>query len=77
MKTKATVELADYELNVKQKSALRNLHEALLVATEEGLLDALMGYTLHPDSINDLCDAVSTLMTWRDHEINNSLRESA
>lgn len=46
-----------------QKRALLKLEEALQQATDCDLLDALQGYVDYADSINDVCDAVDTLIT--------------
>ena len=49
-------------LTDEQKEAAASLYESLLTATNVGLLDILYGELANPDSINDVCDSLSTLI---------------
>lgn len=49
-------------MNNKQHEALSKLEEALVIATDAGLLDILLDYCKNPDSINDFCDAVQEII---------------
>lgn len=49
-------------LNAAQLTALKALNEAHHRATNSGLFDAMLGWVSGPDSINDVCDAVSMLL---------------
>lgn len=44
-----------------QVTVLRELHAALVLATEVGLLDEMAGVWLTPASINEFCDGVRGL----------------
>ena len=46
---------------------LQNLRTALLAATNNGVLDRLTSY-LHPDRINEFCDAVAEMADEEDKE---------
>jgi hypothetical protein len=49
------------EMNDKQKAALKALAEAMSNAMDVGALDVLVAFTKSPDSINDICDALTEL----------------
>ena len=54
------------KLTPEQRYALTLLSDAMTLATNSGLFDVLMTDCKSPDSINDVCDAVTTL----DREMN-------
>lgn len=60
----STGSVEDPRLTVRQAAALIALDRALIEATDSGLFDELLGHCTSPDSINDLCDAVSDRLTY-------------
>lgn len=52
------------------EDTIRKLQAMFQVMTENGLFDQLAGY-MHPDEINELCDAVD-LAAKQKEEINNA-----
>ena len=48
-------------MKLKQREALRRLSSAIKEATFAGLFDELQGFCQSPDSINDVCDAITEM----------------
>jgi len=47
---------------ISKEQTLNDLQNALFAATENGVLDDLAAY-IHPDIINDFCEAVKNMIT--------------
>jgi hypothetical protein len=50
------------KLTPAQAASLSHMETALLQATQSGLLDILMSHVKSADSINDVCDGVTSLV---------------